>query len=60
LLKTSVNGLPESLVAYFGLQIACAMECLKKAQLVHRDIKSENILLQKGCCKLGDFGFAIE
>ena len=60
MLKTSPNGLPEHLVSFFGLQIAHAMESLKKAKLIHRDIKSENILLQKGCCKLGDFGFAIE
>ena len=44
----------------FGKQIACALMRLKETQLVHRDIKCENILLQKGQCKLGDFGFAIE
>lgn len=60
LLKGSPHGLPEDLVAIFGHQIASAMGKLKEAKIVHRDIKSENILLQKGQCKLGDFGFAVE
>lgn len=60
ILKTSTSGLPEPLVACFGHQIAKAMARLKEAKIVHRDIKSENILLQKGQCKLGDFGFAVE
>jgi wee1-like protein kinase len=60
LLKSSPNGLPEPLVAALGLQIARALRRLKEAGIIHRDVKSENILLRKGMCKLGDFGFAIE
>jgi serine/threonine protein kinase len=47
-------------VLQFGREIALALQKLKGAGIVHRDIKSENILIQKNGCKLGDFGFAIE
>lgn len=60
MLRGSPHGLPEGLVAIFGHQIASALAKLKETKIVHRDIKSENILLQKGQCKLGDFGFAVE
>lgn len=43
-----------------GKQIAAGLGKLRAAGVIHRDIKSENILLQRGVCKLGDFGFAIE
>lgn len=32
---------------------------MKTAKIIHRDIKSENIMIKKGITKLGDFGFAI-
>ena len=60
LLKASPNGLPEELVGFFGYQIAAALKKTKEAEIIHRDVKSENVLLQQGKCKLGDFGFAIE
>jgi serine/threonine protein kinase len=47
-------------VRVFGRQIALALGRLREAGVVHRDIKSENILIQGGRCKLGDFGFAVE
>ena len=59
-LKSSVSGLPETVVAFFGMQIARGLERVKQSKIIHRDIKSENILLQKGMCKLGDFGFSVE
>lgn len=59
-LRASPHGLPEPLVLHFGRQIALALLTLKNAGIIHRDIKSENVLIQKNMCKLGDFGFAIE
>lgn len=42
---------------YFSLQVATALLCLEKEDLVHRDVKPDNILVnQKGIFKLCDFG----
>ena len=60
MLRGSSGGLPESVVAVLGRQIAEGLVRLRTAGVIHRDIKSENILLQRGVCKIGDFGFAVE
>ena len=60
LIKYSQNGLPEQLVTKLGYQIAQALKTMKEHSIIHRDIKSENIMLSNGQAKLGDFGFAIE
>lgn len=60
LIRFSKFGLPEGLVLRLASQLAKALRILKESKIIHRDIKSENILLTKGMAKLGDFGFAIE
>ncbi len=43
------------------VQMAEALRCLHQQNLIHRDVKDENILLDRfGNVKLGDFGFARE
>jgi len=39
------------------LQLINACEVLRDLTVVHRDVKTENILIHKDGCKLADFGF---
>lgn len=41
-------------------QILMVIQLLKKHHLLHRDIKSENVLISKGVAKIADFGLARE
>ena len=39
-------------------QVLSAFQVLLKNNIVHRDVKPENILLHEGAVKVADFGFA--
>ena len=42
----------------YGMDAAKGVGYLQKRNFVHRDIAARNILLQKGSCKIGDFGMS--
>jgi protein-serine/threonine kinase len=53
--------MPEPVIAYFGLEVLKALDFLHSHHRLHRDIKTDNVLIsQDGHVKLADFGFAIE
>ena len=53
--------LPESVIAYILKEILIGLNYLHCRQIIHRDIKTENIFLDfEGNIKIGDFGEAAE
>ena len=53
------HPLPRNQVIQLGIDIATALETLENRNLVHRDIKPDNIFIDdEGHFKLGDFGTA--
>ena len=50
--------LPEDRLIHYASQILDAMLYLKDSRIMHRDLKPQNILLQKDRIKICDFGFA--
>ncbi|KAI9468098.1 MAG: kinase-like domain-containing protein [Benjaminiella poitrasii] len=62
---TSSHGLPERIVRHFLKQLANALKFLRSQNLIHRDIKPQNLLLSPSVhndnlpiLKVADFGFA--
>jgi len=43
---------------FYALDILQAITYIHRKNLVHKDVKSPNILIKRGCAKLGDFGLA--
>lgn len=65
LLKPFINRMTDLLmtpsdICRFGIHLCTALEACEQAQIVHRDVKPENIFWQEATdtYKLGDFGFA--
>eukprot|EP00759_Apiculatamorpha_spiralis_P041767 PhF_6_TR40237/c0_g1_i1/m.59829 len=53
------RGLPEDIVRSYTLQILRGLQHLHRNNIIHRDIKGDNVLMgAKGLLKLADFGTA--
>lgn len=59
-MRSKGGRLEEKEASFFVHQLALALKTLRKANLVHRDIKPQNLLLSSDfkTLKLADFGFA--
>ena len=59
LVEDKKGDIPENICAYILQQTLIGLEYLHKKNIVHRDIKSDNILINSdGELKLADFGYA--
>ena len=61
LVTERAGDIPEELISYICREILKGIDCLHSSMRLHRDIKSDNILLgAEGQIKLGDFGYAAQ
>ena len=55
------KSIPEDIIAYIIREILKGLLSIHKRRQVHRDLKSDNILINRnGDIKIGDFGYAIQ
>lgn len=58
-LKKGGEGLKEDHYKYFIYQTLCGLNYIHSANVVHRDLKTRNLLINKQCdLKICDFGLA--
>eukprot|EP00210_Caulerpa_lentillifera_P000821 g794.t2 len=58
-LQTRKKALSESHARFYAASVICAFEYMHDRQIVYRDLKPENLLIdEKGYVKITDFGFA--
>lgn len=56
--NTPDKVMPESKAISYFRQLLDAFKVLNRYNVVHRDLKPDNILLHNGVIKIGDFGFS--
>ena len=56
-----MKKIPEEIIAYIGREILLGLQALHEKRQLHRDLKSDNILINsEGEVKIADFGFAMQ
>lgn len=56
-----MKKIPEQVIAYIMRESLIGLNSLHKKKQLHRDLKSDNILISmEGDVKIADFGFAIQ
>lgn len=50
------NAISEEQLCRYGLQVLEGLNTLHNNDVIHRDLKADNILIKKGVCKIADFG----